>query len=156
MIITCENCNKKFDVNDELIPKIGRLLQCSSCDHKWYFKNKIKKEEVLIAKETLDNDNGIIPINIKDEKPQLNKPIKEEEVFEENLVPKKDENSREYKDNPKILSKIFIFIITFIALVTLVDTFKFQISKVVPNIEFLLYNLFESIKDIVLFSKDLF
>ena len=44
---------------------------------------------------------------------------------------------------------------TFAALVVLVDTFKNPISKIVPNIEFILYNLYESIKDIKLFLNDL-
>ena len=47
MIISCENCNKKFEVSDNLIPAQGRLLQCSGCDHKWFFK----KTEILIEKK---------------------------------------------------------------------------------------------------------
>ena len=38
MIISCENCNKNFDVDSALIPENGRLLQCSACDHKWFYK----------------------------------------------------------------------------------------------------------------------
>ena len=41
MIIACQMCNKKFDIDQILIPEKGRLLQCGSCDHKWFFKNKI-------------------------------------------------------------------------------------------------------------------
>ena len=39
----CNNCNKNFDLDSALIPKKGRLLQCNSCDHKWFFKNEIKE-----------------------------------------------------------------------------------------------------------------
>ena len=42
-----------------------------------------------------------------------------------------------------------------IAFIILIDTFKYPISKIVPNIEFILYNLYESIKDIRLFFNDL-
>ena len=42
-----------------------------------------------------------------------------------------------------------------IALIVIVDTFKSPISIIIPNIEYILYNLFESIKDIILFIKDL-
>ena len=35
------------------------------------------------------------------------------------------------------------------------DTFQGPISKIIPNIEFLLYNLYETINDIILFLKDL-
>ena len=37
MIISCEKCNKKFELSDELIPEEGRLLQCGSCSHKWHY-----------------------------------------------------------------------------------------------------------------------
>jgi len=50
MIITCNNCNKNFDVNSSLIPANGRLLQCNSCDHKWFFKKEIKKRSVPVVK----------------------------------------------------------------------------------------------------------
>ena len=50
---------------------------------------------------------------------------------------------------------MIVFLISFVALIILVDTFKYPISKIVPNIEFILYNLYESIKDIRLFLKDL-
>ena len=57
--------------------------------------------------------------------------------------------------NFKILNIFVVIIITFIALIIIVDTFKYPIGKIVPNIEFILYNLYESIKDISLFIKDL-
>ena len=41
MIITCNNCNKKFDIDSNLISDKGRLLQCASCDHKWFFKKEV-------------------------------------------------------------------------------------------------------------------
>ena len=50
MIITCNNCNKKFDADPALIPEIGRLVQCNSCDHKWFFKKEIKERSVPIVK----------------------------------------------------------------------------------------------------------
>ena len=40
MIISCEVCNKKFEINSNLIPSDGRTLQCGSCNHKWFFKKK--------------------------------------------------------------------------------------------------------------------
>ena len=46
MIIECINCNKKFEVNSDLIPEEGRNIQCGSCNHLWFFKkdNPIKLE----------------------------------------------------------------------------------------------------------------
>ena len=36
MIIQCENCSSKFQVEDEDIPKEGRMVQCSNCSQKWF------------------------------------------------------------------------------------------------------------------------
>ena len=46
MIISCPECNKRFNIDQNLIPKDGRLLQCSNCMHKWHFIIK-KKEEII-------------------------------------------------------------------------------------------------------------
>ena len=57
MIITCNNCNKKFDVDSSLIPDMGRLLQCASCDHKWFFKKVVPENTVSSTDEDISNDN---------------------------------------------------------------------------------------------------
>ena len=43
MIIECPACSKKFNIDEKLIPKEGRLLKCGNCDHTWFYK----KEENL-------------------------------------------------------------------------------------------------------------
>ena len=50
MIISCDQCNKKFEIDSNLIPKDGRLLECGSCNHKWFYKQDIedKTEEIII------------------------------------------------------------------------------------------------------------
>ena len=50
---------------------------------------------------------------------------------------------------------IIVFIISFIALIIVLDTFQNPISKIIPDIELILYNLYETINDITLFLKDL-
>ena len=50
MIISCNNCGKKFNIDSNLIPKNGRLLQCSSCNHKWFFKKEIEIKPVISSK----------------------------------------------------------------------------------------------------------
>ncbi len=65
MIIECINCNKKFEVNSDLIPIEGRTIQCGSCNHVWFFKkddqaqSKIKQnniqEESYLQKENFEN-----------------------------------------------------------------------------------------------------
>tara|TARA_Y100000389_G_scaffold173707_1_gene183079 strand:+ start:136 stop:594 length:459 start_codon:yes stop_codon:yes gene_type:complete len=151
MIISCINCNKKFEIDSNLIPENGRLVQCNGCNHKWFFKKEIKKEpyvpftnikpaeEIKQFKEDLKNtellDNKINNNYIKD-----------------NVSIDKNEVS---KNNYNILGLIIVFIVSFIAIIIVLDTFKGPISKIVPNIEFLLYSLYETINDIKLFLKDL-
>ena len=53
MIIACNNCGKKFNLESSMIPEKGRLLQCSSCDYKWFFKKKNIHQQVTQTK--IDN-----------------------------------------------------------------------------------------------------
>ena len=52
MIIECTNCNKKFRVDDDLIPKNGREIICGSCNYAWHFKPEKTSEKSLV----LDNE----------------------------------------------------------------------------------------------------
>ena len=58
MIVDCNNCNKKFDINENLIPVEGRLLQCSGCNKKWFFKKKIKKNDLILKINKKNLDSG--------------------------------------------------------------------------------------------------
>ena len=181
MIISCNNCNKKFDIDSNLIPDMGRLLQCASCDHKWFFKKEILKNKV----SPIDEDISIDSVNIFDQNnPSNNDEINpsdltREEVevdIEEKLDEKIEVNNEEEPKNKidtninesmtsntkpkkqknfKILNIFIVAIISSVAFIIIVDTFKYPIGKIVPNIEFILYNLYESIKDISLFIRDL-
>ena len=44
MFIKCPNCNKKFDVDQNLPPDSGRLVQCGSCQHTWVYKKLLAPE----------------------------------------------------------------------------------------------------------------
>ena len=169
MIITCINCNKKFDIDSNLIPDKGRLLQCASCDHKWYFKKEVLENTI----SPVDEDISIDSVNIFDQNNSStneresvsDEPKDEIEVDLEEEINKKIEininkstqvntKTKEQK-NFKISNIFFVAIISFVAFIIIVDTFKYPIGKIVPNIEFILYNLYESIKDISLFIRDL-
>ena len=54
MIITCPNCNKKFKINNSLIPDEGRDLQCGSCNHVWLYKIDEENSKILKLKEEID------------------------------------------------------------------------------------------------------
>ena len=64
MIITCNNCNKKFDIDSTLIPDKGRLLQCASCEHKWFFKKEVLENKI----SPINEDTSINNVNIFDQK----------------------------------------------------------------------------------------
>jgi|TARA_B110000305_G_scaffold207452_1_gene238981 predicted Zn finger-like uncharacterized protein len=182
VIISCKNCDKKFEVDSSLIPEKGRLLECNSCNYKWFFKKDIINESVLPIKtkdpvykieptivenlsQKIDSVEIESPETIKflDSTNELNSPIyknltkdqikKDKTNQDKNKDPRLDPSKN--KKNYNFLSLILIFIISFIALIILLDTFQAPISKIVPDIEFILYNLYETINDISLFFKDL-
>ena len=146
MIISCEKCNKKFELDSNLIPDTGRLLQCGSCSHQWFYKPESK---INIPDEAVELNNEVIQ---KDEHVDDNK-------IEKKIVSKKEQfkESEAKEDHKKInfLNILIVAIISFAALILVVETFKFQISILVPDIDFYLSSLYESLKDIYLFIKDL-
>ena len=163
MIIACNNCNKKFIVESSVIPEIGRLLQCSACNHKWFFKKKNNNiDNVSIAtkypNKSIQNPEVENPKDIKlfNEISRQETSIKKSSIKDKsNNVVDAGKNLVNIKKNYNVLGKIVVFIISFIALIIILDTFQNPIGQFVPNIEFILYNLYESIKDLILFFKDL-
>jgi predicted Zn finger-like uncharacterized protein len=148
MIISCDQCHKKFEIDSNLIPKDGRLLECGSCNHKWFYKQDIEdKTEEIIIEPQLKNieEENIDPIqtNIS----QINEfdtSFKKKEIIENKKIKKIG-----------VLNIIIVFIISFVALIILIETFKDPISIYIPNIEFILNSLHEILRDIILFFKDL-
>ena len=148
MIIDCPDCNKKFDIDQNLIPAKGRLLQCGSCNYKWFFELKINKEkfdeEIKSTKNELPVDTEII---IEEAETALIK--KKDKDIQENI------NNKKVKNNVNYLSVLLVIIITAVAFILVLDTFEDQLSLIFPNINFLLNNLYQSILDIKLFLLDL-
>ena len=148
MIISCDQCHKKFEIDSNLIPKDGRLLECGSCNHKWFYKQDIEdKTQEIIIEPKLKNieEKNIDPI-------QTNiSPINELDTSSEK---KKIAENKKIKKT-SILNIIIVFIISFVALIILVETFKKPISIYIPNIEFILNSMHEILRDIILFFKDL-
>ena len=146
MIISCPSCDKKFDVDVSLIPKEGRLLQCGSCSHQWFYKPQSK---INIPEEVVELKNEVIQEN------EITNSVEEKKVEK----PKKQKiKEKEYKERPNkinFLNILIVAIISFVALILIIETFKFQISNFIPDIDFYLSSLYESLKDIYLFFKDL-
>ena len=150
MIITCEKCSKKFNLEDSLIPDEGRELQCGSCNHKWFFKKNegsIKLENELPKNIPTGNDINVDYSNIE----------KTDTIIEKKLEARKVEvqDINRNKKNPKIIKNSLVLIISIVALIVLLDTFKFQLNSYIPKLDLILNNLYESLKDISLFFKDL-
>ena len=153
MIITCEKCSKKFNLEDSLIPDEGRELQCGSCSHKWFFK----KKEILIKDKNVVSKNVSTNSNIDDD--YINNE-KTNNIKEKIIEIQKDETqdinkNKKNKKNPKIIKNSLVLIISIAALIVLLDTFKFQLNNYIPKLDLILNNLYESLKDISLFFKDL-
>tara|TARA_B100000965_G_scaffold395114_1_gene408187 strand:- start:558 stop:1001 length:444 start_codon:yes stop_codon:yes gene_type:complete len=145
MIVACEKCSKKFSIRDDLIPEEGRLLQCGNCNHKWFYKLSVSNEKKKIIEKIIETS---LPEEEKEEKEEI-KEIKKKEIKQNN---KPKENT---KENSNLFKKLIVIIISIIALLVLVDTFKFQIEKYIPGVNLVLNNLYETLKDLFLFAKDL-
>ena len=147
MIIICPCGEKKFEVDENLIPDKGRLLKCGSCDQTWFFnKNVSEQTEPLIDKPAKQKK-----ILYKDE--NINKSASKAPIKPgSELVKYKPKYNFTFG---KFLSYIIVSIITFIAIIIVLDTFKDPLSDIFPNLELILYNLFETLRDLILFAKDL-
>ena len=64
-------------------------------------------------------------------------------------------SAKSFLDITKFFSYILVSIISFVALIILIDTFKSVLYVVFPGLELIIFSLFETLKDIQLFIKDL-
>ena len=155
MIIQCINCNKKFEVDPELIPEKGRTIQCGSCDHNWFYKKDISQpsseihEEIPVVEETQEiniSNQDIGEINIPDEKLENKTDTKQ---IDDKI------NSKKSNVFNKIISYLIVAVISFVALIIVLDTFKTPLNNIFPNLEQILFNLYGTFENISLFFKDL-
>ncbi len=146
MIISCPSCNKKFEVNVSLIPKEGRLLQCGFCSHQWFYNPQSK---INIPEEVVELKNEVFQKN------ETNSSVDEEKIEIPKKKKIKESRNKESPNKINFLNIIIVAIISFAALILIIETFKFQISNFIPDIDFYLSSLYESLKDIYLFFKDL-
>ena len=164
MIITCPNCNKKFKIDNSLIPDEGRDLQCGSCNHLWFYKIEEKNNEILELKQEIISES--IETKVEDKEEQIEEKKQPEEKIKNEINNKKKEKNLEKQKNKttfkkkevkgsKFFSYLIVFIISFVALIILLDTLKTPLINVFPGIEIILFNLFETLQDIKLFIIDL-
>ena len=148
MIIQCINCNKSFEVDSELIPSKGRVIQCGSCGHVWFFKKNVEEKKIILDEKKVfqqknlefEKENKII------DSPDVSKSTKKALITYQN---------KGAYSLGKFIRHIFVFILSFLGLVIFLDTLKVPLSRFFPNLELILYNLYELVIDITLFIKDL-
>ena len=165
MIISCPNCNKKFKIDQNLIPISGRLLQCSNCKHKWHFKIEKKDEtddgSFEPEKVILKNKNEDIKVNSIENDSLIEENLKKKELKKKEKVVKKTKKIKQNinqnkKEKPVgLLNMIIIIIISFVAIVIVLDTFRIELSKYMPFLNPILNSFYEIISDINSFIKDL-
>ena len=164
MIITCPNCNKKFNIDNSLIPDEGRDLQCGSCNHVWLYKIEEKNTKILELKEEFDSNDIETKVDKNNEEIVENKnpqtKIKNEinnQKNEKNIKKQKETKTSSNTENTgnNFFSYLIVFIISFVALIILLDTLKNPLINVFPGLEIILFNLFETLQDIKLFIIDL-
>ena len=162
MIIECPCKKKKFNVNINLIPAEGRNLQCGSCDRVWFYKKEDPVLETSQLKDGIDikENEDIEKSNYDKLKKELKKePVKDnkEAKFELTDIKVTESKPKIIKENKssKFFSYLLVLIISLGALIILLDTLKTPLINLFPGLEMLLFNLYETLKDIKLFIIDL-
>ena len=146
MIIGCPNCNKQFKINLSLIPDKGRDVKCGSCDHVWFYKLENNKTESAPLIDNLEDkkiedeiDNKIIEnINEPNEVSLQNDTI-EDKIIEKQIPVK---NKIKKNTSSKFFSYLVVSIISFAALIILIDTLKVPLINVFPGLEILLFLIY--------------
>ena len=152
MIISCPSCKKSFQIDSSLIPIEGRNLKCGSCGHVWFFKNEEKNLELKTE---------IIPnIKIESDKKIQKKINVNKKNLRDEIINNKDKALIKYEEESiitlsNLIGYMIVSILSFIALILLLDTFQIQLSSIFPDLELLLYNLYETMTDMLLFVRDL-
>mgnify|MGYP001052849168 CR=1 FL=1 len=143
MIIECQNCNKKFDLEDKLIPLKGRLVQCGFCHSQWHQLPNIITSS--LKKKVIDK----VDIS-KDE-------VKELSINKKKKIKNKARDNQKFKNkNIGFFSYIFIFLISVIAFFLIAETFEYQINNIFPNFGNYIIYVYETLNNILILIKDLF
>ena len=152
MIITCPRCQKSFNIDDKLIPKEGRLVKCGVCNHTWFFKptkNIENKQAAATPDTTINKEENREFIRVKQNTETIKPKVDKSKADKKYLPVIKKEKSENF-------TKLFlVFLISIIAVIILIDTLKGPLSNIIPNIDFYLDNLYQSLIDIKLFITNL-
>ena len=161
MIINCNKCDKNFNLDGSLIPDKGRFLKCGNCGNEWFFKLKSEEfnEEENISpnyNQSKVNEKENLVSDITNTDIKINIPNEDQEHDKSDLVSKNNNKKKINYSSKNILGKLIIFLITVVALIFLIDTFKLYLANFFPSIIPILDNLYATLQDLSLFLKDLF
>ena len=150
MIITCPNCNKQFKIDNSLIPDEGRDLQCGSCNHIWFYNIQEKNNEVLELKQEIISED--IETKAENKEDKIEEKQQPEETSKTEINNKKKEKNSEKQKNTTTLKKtenkgskffsyLIVLLISFVALLVIIDTFKSFLYQFFPGLELIMFNL---------------
>lgn len=166
-LLKCGSCDYEWFFKESLIE--GNILKNNQIDDNDFNLDPLVNQKSI-------NDINVIPEDIskskKKDELKISPILTDKEIQTNPNLEKLDiaPNINEYDqvsyqtENKEILKKkkfsffniILIFIISVVSIILILDTFKEPISIYVPNIEYILYNLYETLKDIKLFFNDLY
>ena len=161
MIVTCPSCKKKFNIDINLIPTEGRNLQCGSCNRIWFYKKEDLIPEPLQINEDISIQENEVSDKLNDENKDkiIKQRVEENKKAKPELTAIKETESKskivKKTKSSKFFSYLIVFIISLGALIILLDTLKTPLINIFPGFEVLLFNLYETLKDIKLFIIDL-
>ena len=160
MIITCPCEKKQFQIDTSLIPQEGRELQCGSCERVWFYKPDNESEGPLKLNENISDNNVETGNEAKDINIEARQKLQQEKTVKHEIkkeISKEDPETTKKSGNKgsKFFSYLIVFIISFVVLIILLDTLKTPLINVIPGLEIILFNLFETLQDIKLFIIDL-
>ena len=155
MIISCPCGKKNFEIDANLIPSEGRNLQCGSCSKVWFYKFEQNVSNLRIQDTIKDFHEDV---NKREILTDLNKGIPNKK--KDNVGKQKDKALVKYEKKTKLsllnfVGYFFVLILSFVALLTILDTFEPYLLTIFPNLELILFNFYETLLDIYLFIKDL-
>ena len=154
MIISCPCGKKNFEIDANLIPSEGRNLQCGSCSKVWFYKFEQNVSNLRIQDTIKDFHEDV---NKREILTDLNKDIPNKK--KDNVGKQKDKALVKYEKKTKLnffnfIGYFFVLILSFLALLIVLDTFQALLLPIFPNLELILFNFYETLLDIYLFIKD--
>jgi len=156
MIITCPCEKKQFKIDSSLIPNKGRELQCGSCERVWFHKPQNESKTPFKLNNNITTNKTEQNNEVKEKNLEISKPSEQEKIIDAKI---ETENLKTVEKSvgkkSKLFSYLIVLIISFVALIILVDTLKTPLINVFPGLEVILFNLFETLQDIKLFIIDL-